>query len=379
MENKDICSIDYRFKILYAVGMIMVVCGHCDGGSLNLISDWFPYGGIHLSLFVFSSGYFYKSGVEDNLVRYLLKKIKILLVPLYIYTVIYGIIVQISRIKGFSIGADFSIYNILVAPINHGHQFIYNMGGWFIIPLFMVEIINAVVRKIVKSCWPNVSEWIFWILFTSLGCIGNELAYLGYYKGWWLVLVRMLYFLPFYEIGILYHSKLEKYDKKISTMRLLAIVFGLKLLIVYNVGHMVAYTPSWCNDFSQGPVLPILVGYLGIALWFRIASISEPIIGRSKWVNLIADNTYSIMMNQFVGFMFVKAIFGLISKYYVGFSDFDWVRFKSEIWYYYKPNGIEQTLILYAIAGIVVPIIIQKIVSLIMEKYRGFRRLYKFN
>lgn len=59
MINED--QIDYRFKILYAVGMIMVVSGHAYGGGISIISDWFPYGGLHLALFVFCSGYFYKS------------------------------------------------------------------------------------------------------------------------------------------------------------------------------------------------------------------------------------------------------------------------------------------------------------------------------
>lgn len=36
-------SIDYRFKILYAVGMIMVICGHTRGGGISLFSEWFPW------------------------------------------------------------------------------------------------------------------------------------------------------------------------------------------------------------------------------------------------------------------------------------------------------------------------------------------------
>lgn len=29
-------KIDYRFKILYAVAILMVVAGHCDGGGISL-------------------------------------------------------------------------------------------------------------------------------------------------------------------------------------------------------------------------------------------------------------------------------------------------------------------------------------------------------
>lgn len=52
-------QIDYRFKILYAVGILMVLCGHCEGGGISLsLADWFPYAGLHVALFVFCSGYF---------------------------------------------------------------------------------------------------------------------------------------------------------------------------------------------------------------------------------------------------------------------------------------------------------------------------------
>lgn len=53
-------KIDYRFKILYAVAILMVVAGHCDGGGISLdFAQWFPYEGIHLTLFTFCSGYFF--------------------------------------------------------------------------------------------------------------------------------------------------------------------------------------------------------------------------------------------------------------------------------------------------------------------------------
>ena len=356
-------KVDYRFKLLYAIGMIMVVAGHCNGGGISLISDWFPYGGLHLALFVFCSGYFYKKENEDTVVRYIIKKVRTLVVPLYIYTIVYGLLVEVSRIKGFGMGADMTFVNIVIAPITNGHQFIYNMGGWFIAPLFMVETYNVIIRKILKLIKNNMSEWIFFVLAIILGIFGNQLACMGYLSNWWLVLVRMLYFVPFYELGILYKNKLEFYDRKIPSFPYISIIFLIKLIIIYYYGHMLSYTPSWCNNFTEGPVMPIVIGYIGIALWMRIANILNPVIGRSIWVNLIADNTYSIMMNQFLGFMIVKTIYAFISRCYRGFNDFDWISYKNNIWWYYIPKGIGHTMIIYLVAGIAIPIIIQKIIN----------------
>lgn len=60
MKKLHINETNYTFKILYCTGIILVVCGHCNNGGLNLFFDWFPPYGFHLALFVFSSGYFYK-------------------------------------------------------------------------------------------------------------------------------------------------------------------------------------------------------------------------------------------------------------------------------------------------------------------------------
>ncbi len=129
-------KIDYRFKILYVVGIYLVCASHAQGGGLYLLTDWFPYTGFQVALFVFCSGYFYKSDSESHVGRYIWKKIKTLIVPLYLYTIIYGLIVQLLRTKGFTIGADFTLHNIIIMPLIDGHQFGYNLGGWFITPFF---------------------------------------------------------------------------------------------------------------------------------------------------------------------------------------------------------------------------------------------------
>lgn len=149
----------------------------------------------------------------------------------------------------------------------------------------------------------------------ALGLIGNLLACKGYNTGWWLAVVRMLHFMPFYSLGIFYNRTLEKYERKLPGILYFAVIMGIKLALTYHYGKFLVYTPSWCNDFTEGPLMPIIVGYLGIAMWMRIATVLEPVFGKNKYVNLLADNTYSIMMNQFLGFMIVKTIYGVAQNY----------------------------------------------------------------
>lgn len=321
-------KIDYRFKILYAIAIIMVTAGYCAGGGIALdFAGWFPYYELHLVLFVFSSGYFYKEKSECQIVKYILKKVKILILPLLVYNILYGILVLLLRKKGFQIGGEFSIENIFIAPIKHGHQFVYNMGGWFVIPLLMIEIFNICFRKI----FSKFSEYFFFVMGIILGIIGNYLAYKGYNSSWWLVLVRMLHFMPFYYFGTLYRRKVEIIMKKIPTIILFSAIFLIKLILYFAYFRVITYIPSWCNDFREGAFIPIVVGFLGIIFWFKIANILEPSIGKNKYINLIANNTYSIMINQFAGFMFIKTVFAFIAKYSNHFSDFNFNLYKTDI------------------------------------------------
>lgn len=190
----------------------------------------------------------------------------------------------------------------------------------------------------------------------SIGVVGAYMATLGYNTGWWMVLGHMMHFMPFYGMGIFYHKILEQYDKLSNSLYFTA-VFAIQLTIIVIRGYTPSYSQVWLR--FDNPVAPFVVGFIGIAFWLRVASLLEPLCGRSRLVNLIADNTYSIMINQFGGFMVIKTIFALISKFTNLCSEFDWVAYKTDLWYYYLPRGIGQTRILYLVAGIMIPIGIQ--------------------
>ena len=114
-------------------------------------AQWFPYEGIHLALFTFCSGYFFKDAALKRPGRYVCKKLRTLILPMYGYTIAYGLLVRLLHRWGFQIGGKFNLHNILISPLNDGHQFVLNMAGWYIVPLFMVEILNCMIRVIFLS------------------------------------------------------------------------------------------------------------------------------------------------------------------------------------------------------------------------------------
>lgn len=67
-ENKrlgDDGNINFTFKILSAIGIIIIVSGHCYNGGVSLMYDWFPKYSYNLALFVFISGYFTRKSTRN--------------------------------------------------------------------------------------------------------------------------------------------------------------------------------------------------------------------------------------------------------------------------------------------------------------------------
>lgn len=59
-------GVNLQFKLLSAIGIIIIVSGHCYHGGMELAYNWFPPYSYNLALFVFISGYFYKTDYEEN-------------------------------------------------------------------------------------------------------------------------------------------------------------------------------------------------------------------------------------------------------------------------------------------------------------------------
>ena len=353
--------IDYKIKILYFLGIVFIVAGHLSGGGINLMYDWFPLYSFHLALFAFCSGYLYKRQSSLNVKGYIIKKIRKLIIPLYIFNVFYALFVEMLSYLGFTIGAGGNLFEKLtIIPITTGHQFYYNFGGWFVIPLFIILVFNVLMQKLYsKLNWNNIFLYIVYVL---LGILGVYIASIGYNTGWYLVLVRSLYLLQFFAMGLIYNEYLEKYDK-LNSLLYFGVLFAITMAIMFIYGKIPSYMPSWCNTFNDGPIMPLVVGVLGISFWLRVSKILEPAIGKSKVVNTIADNTYYIMIHHFLGFMFVKLIFYILYLVTPKFQNFNLESFKTDIFYAYVPKGIPQFKIIYLCAGIAIPLLIRKLVN----------------
>ena len=103
-----------------------------------------------MQMFFWASGYLYSDECEKNICGYLGRKVKRLLIPMVIYNIVYGLFTKVIRQFGFKIGGEITLYNIFISSFCYGSGFCFNSPDWFIAQLFIVEVLNVLVEKIVS-------------------------------------------------------------------------------------------------------------------------------------------------------------------------------------------------------------------------------------
>ncbi|MBQ8750941.1 MAG: acyltransferase [Alphaproteobacteria bacterium] len=350
MANSQANHIDYTFKMLYIIAIIMVVDGHIGNFDYLNLNGLLRYQNYHLALFMFTSGYFLN--LNKNYQEFIASKFTKLIVPLYIWNLIYGFLCYIlNNHFGFNLGGDFNLYNILYAPLTDGHQFIYNMASWFLIPLFILQIISFIILKPIPSSKLSLSSIIFFIIATTLACFtvpliqqnqGNRNIALLFY--------RTLYFLPSFSLGFLYRHFLKKYDT-LNTPLYLFIILSLITLLCVNFPNY-NHIPAWLDALYEPMIVIYLISFLAILFWLRIAKTLSFLAKESKSLNYISNHTFDIMMHHFVGFMLIKAMLSPFG------NNFDMYAFKHNIWYYHFPIDESLCAWLYIFITIVITLLI---------------------
>ena len=346
-----------EFRILSAVGIVLVVAGHL-GYNLFDIGELFPYYSFHVFIFLFVSGYFYKEESEDNIGKYLLRKCRTLLLPYFAWNLFYGILTDVLHGSGFSIGEPLSLKTLFLSPFLDGHQFLYNFPAWFVPALFMIEVLNVTARKLLFLLRLDYE----WLIFAGCLIAGMATVYLaagGHVWGWYKMPGRLLFMMPGFQLGRIYRVKLEEKDT-LSDGPYFLIVMTVQILITILCAGL-NFSAVWVSSFANGPVVPYLTMITGIAFWLRVSKILSKNMYLSGKLAYIGRNTYSIMMHHMACFMLVKGFFYLCSLYTPLCGEFDSVMFFSEINFLYLAGGSEAGKWLYLFAGICLPLVIANV------------------
>ena len=344
--------IDFQFRLLYAIAIVFVVAGHAGNGGINIFFDWFTPYAFHLGIFAFGSGYFYKVVHADNQVVYLKRKIKRLIIPFFLCNTFYGFLILVMRPLGMAMGSEMNLSTLIIEPLQHGHQFVYNLGTWFVIPLFVVEIFNNILNKFLGFL-KKIRILIIFIIYLILGALSVSMAQHGWNTGWFLLLTRSMFLLPIFGLGMLYREY-RMFDCINSWIFIGFIMFLQYLLLLYYNGPR-PVNICWMTGFEGGVLLPFCLEFLGIFFWLRISALLTPIAQKSKVIAMIGAHTFEIMAHHLIAMVGLKAIFAMFALLIP--MSFDFQLFTHNIWYYYCPKGIWQTHFFYVIVGVTLPLI----------------------
>ncbi len=363
VQKEGLQDENLTFRYLYGFAILFVVLSHCDGGGVEMLANWMHFGAFHLGIFVFGSGYFFRSERLKTPFLYLWDKVKRLLIPLWCWNLFYGIMLALLHGFGFTFGEPLTLRGVLLFPVNSENLYVLNMGSWFVFPFFCVQILYGAGKALLDFFGkPKLTDRLLQALFMTAGFAGVYFAGHGYHEYALYPVFRILYFMPFYAFGMLYRDFLEQVFSKIPAALYLGACLFLSLLLNAHFGKAVYAIPSSC-DYPFGMWATYLAGALGILFWLKVAMTLSGFGKQCDLLLILGRSTWDIMFHQFAGIMAVKAVFAAGSRFLGIFGDFDPSAFLGDIWYLYKPKGMQEFTILYVLGAVVVSLAVKALLK----------------
>ena len=145
--------------IYRGVGIICMVLGHVGfGKAFSLFIHAF-----HMPMFFFLSGYFYKGTSYNKVNKFVIKKVKALLIPYLLYTVFHYIIHLVENQRRIDI---LELMRMLIF-----NQYIPIAGAlWFLMALFLTEVIYFFLDYYIGDMFVKNCLVAF---LTLLGCVAH--------------------------------------------------------------------------------------------------------------------------------------------------------------------------------------------------------------
>lgn len=349
------------FRILSCIGILLIIMGHLNCNLLEF-GGLFPYYSYHVMIFVFISGYFYKSEDENGIIAFVVRKIKRLIMPYMLLNVVFGFIVLFLHRAGFAYGGDMSIETLLISPFADGHQFGLNAPGWFITALFLLEMCNVCGRAVLRRVGLD-KEMLIMGIYLMMGVAVIILSMRGMVYDYYRIPARIMLMAPFFQLGRIYKTKIEKYDT-LNTVLYLIIVVGINV-ILHFLPYGLAYSAAWVNGFTN-IVLPFVTTMTGVALWLRISRLIAGFWRDNrfwKMIDFTGSHTFYICILHLSVFLVINEILNVLNV-----AGFNGEEFKWNVYYSYGGNAVK---LIYAVFGMIVPVTICWCCEKIKEKICG--------
>ena len=346
--------------IMSAIGIIMVVDAH-SWSAVHIGDAIFPYNSFFMAMFFFISGYFFKPKLSaEDLTLFICRKTKTLFAPYLGWWFAYLLIgIILGGITSFKYAPTFSFYNYFVGPIVCGEFGGLNAPAYFVPILFYVICLHSVARFVFNRIW---NDYVCMIIYICMGAFvvwySISIDYKYAYNSAFMMLMKVMFSLQFYELGTMYNSKIENSFNRIHPI----VIIIVTTCIISIIKHFVPEVTWLLNrlyfstEYEQlgycGYLMPLVTSILGIAFWLEISKILVPAIGDSKICNFISNHTFGIMEHH-IFCMALLNIFLVKLNMLVPINGIDVDTIKTSAWYRFEWGGSEDFYVFYFLAGII--------------------------
>ena len=359
--------------LLSAIGIFMVV-DHHTWITFNLFGDFIPYNSFFMPMFIFISGYFNKVDRSTKLFPYILKKIKTLLIP---YIGISACVFLFQQLINFlKAGEPFSLSGwylkymfVRIVTVGAFGPIVEPM--WFVISLFATLLVYALMKKILGRIWNSyVMLAVFLILHLLTVYIAktNDPEAIEYF----LVPLKVMFFLPFLEMGIIYRDHLEKKHSamtgggKIALLAVLLTINAIRTMYLpdsYDIafdslGELAGFTSPYI-------VTPVISSIVGILFWLTIVELAGKPVFESRFVNYMSCNTFWIMGFHILFFNILNCILLFVHEHITRLLYFDAEYFRESEWYFWDLSN--NFKIVYMLFGILGPLGLKRLFDLTLS------------
>lgn len=325
-----------QFMILSAIGIIFVVDSHA-WSPIAVLGNIMPYNSYFMPLFLFISGYFFKTENSEHCCAYILKKVKTLLLPFLIWNFIYGVLINLLKKSGrIYYGEALSVRTIFLEPFLGCEQFSINTPGWFVPALFMVTVVYVCLRRFFSKVWNDYLATVCFLMI-SIWCIA--LSRKGYSAELWkLPAIKTGFLLFFYELGVFFRVHMETYYRKVPRVFLLTVPLLINTVICYFSPDLnfvgIATMSGFVTDHYW---IPVATSITGIVFWLTVSDILVPALGENKVVNYVSNHTFTIMLHHIFFFNVYNVILAVMVKSSILDIPLDFEAMRSSAWYRYDP------------------------------------------
>ena len=370
---------DYEILFLQTIGILAVVNGHYKAVNAT-VNSFFPYYSWHMPFFIFLSGILFARTYQNRtLIQYFLHKCKTLLIPALFVNLCYGIIYYfLKRYHLVTYGSKISYKSFFVTPFTNNGQFGINISLWFILQLFIIEILINVLYRIPRQTEKKFDGFLSLIFFA----ISVYSFYVAKYNrkmfGTYYLLFRTGYLTIFFIFGMIYEKylreKLINFDKPVLGCFLSITIQSLTLMII---DWPCTYNTRTMTISENMPLLFPYFTFLTAAVFLVcLARCLAPVINNSGFLRFVGtNNRYIVYHHQFCGIML--GLFALIPAA-AGRSDlvpnFSFADFRADKWYSFSiganTNGLGK--LPYLVIPLFVPVLIGTFINRCKNKMIRF-------